>query len=76
MKSLPNLLFGVLCLPGDQSHPFGQPVLPTISGSKSRLQVFSHSQGRFPDLFHSQFCWIVNMYTPGGVRTQQTGDEG
>ena len=21
-KSLPNLLFGVLCLPGDQSHPF------------------------------------------------------
>ena len=20
-KSLPNLLFGVLCLPGDQSHP-------------------------------------------------------
>ena len=23
-KSLPNLLFGVLCLPGDQSHPFAQ----------------------------------------------------
>ena len=21
IKSLPNLLFGVLCLPGDQSHP-------------------------------------------------------
>ena len=25
IKSLPNLLFGVLCLPGDQSHPFAQP---------------------------------------------------
>ena len=24
MKSLPNLLFGVLCLPGDQSHRFAQ----------------------------------------------------
>ena len=24
IKSLPNFLFGVLCLPGDQSHPFAQ----------------------------------------------------
>ena len=24
IKSLANLLFGVLCLPGDQSHPFAQ----------------------------------------------------
>ena len=24
IKNLPNLLFGVLCLPGDQSHPFAQ----------------------------------------------------
>ena len=28
IKSLPNLLFGVLCLPGDQSHPFAQPTNP------------------------------------------------
>ena len=27
IKSLPNLLFGVLCLPGDQSHPFAQPTI-------------------------------------------------
>ena len=27
IKSLPNLLFGVLCLPGDQSHPFEQPTI-------------------------------------------------
>ena len=27
MKSSPNLLFGVLCLPGDQSHPFAQPTI-------------------------------------------------
>ena len=26
-KSSPNLLFGVLCLPGDQSHPFAQPTI-------------------------------------------------
>ena len=27
IKSLPNLLFGVLCLTGDQSHPFAQPTI-------------------------------------------------
>ena len=27
IKSLPNLLFGVLCLPGDQSHPIAQPTI-------------------------------------------------
>ena len=27
IKSLPNLLFGVLCLPGDQSHPCTQPTI-------------------------------------------------
>ena len=27
IKSLPNLLFRVLCLPGDQSHPFAQPTI-------------------------------------------------
>ena len=26
-KSLPNLLFGVLCLPGDRSHPVAQPTI-------------------------------------------------
>ena len=37
IKSLPNLLFGVLCLPGDQSHPFvcateNKPSLRVASG--------------------------------------------
>ena len=27
IKSLPNLLFGVLCLPGDRSHPVAQPTI-------------------------------------------------
>ena len=31
MKSLPNLLFGVLCLPGDQSHPFAQPTINPLA---------------------------------------------
>ena len=30
-KSLPNLLFGVLCLPGDQSHPFAQPTINPLA---------------------------------------------
>ena len=31
IKSLPNLLFGVLCLPGDQSHPFSQPTINPLA---------------------------------------------
>ena len=31
IKSLPNLLFGVLCLPGDQSHPFAQPTINRLA---------------------------------------------
>ena len=31
IKSLPNLLLGVLCLPGDQSHPFAQPTINPLS---------------------------------------------
>ena len=31
IKSLPNLLFGVLCLPGDQSHPFVQPTINPLA---------------------------------------------
>ena len=31
IKSLPNLLFGVLCLPGDQSHPFAQPSINPLA---------------------------------------------
>ena len=31
IKSLPNLLLGVLCLPGDQSHPFAQPTINPLA---------------------------------------------
>ena len=31
IKSLPNLLFGVLCLPGDQGHPFAQPTINPLA---------------------------------------------
>ena len=31
IKSLPNLLFGVLCLPGDQSHPFAHPTINPLA---------------------------------------------
>ena len=31
IKSLPNLLFGVLCLPGDQSHPFAQSTINPLA---------------------------------------------
>ena len=31
IKSLPNLLFIVLCLPGDQSHLFAQPTINPLA---------------------------------------------
>ena len=31
IKSSPNLLFGVLCLPGDQSHLFAQPTVNPLA---------------------------------------------
>ena len=31
IKSLPILLFRVLCLPGDQSHPFAQPTINPLA---------------------------------------------
>ena len=31
IKSLPNLLFGLLCLPGDQSHTFAQPTINPLA---------------------------------------------
>ena len=31
IKSLPNLLFGVLCLPGDRSHPVAQPTINPLA---------------------------------------------
>ena len=31
IKSLPNLLFSVLCLPGDQSHPFARPTINPLA---------------------------------------------
>ena len=31
IKSSPNLLFRVLCLPGDQSHPFAQPTINPLA---------------------------------------------
>ena len=31
IKSLPNLLFGVLCLAGDQSHPFAQRTINPLA---------------------------------------------
>ena len=36
-KSLPNLLFGVLCLPGDQSHPFVQPTINPLGVASAGL---------------------------------------
>ena len=31
IKSSPNLLFGVLCLPGDQSHPVAKPSINPLA---------------------------------------------
>ena len=37
MKSLPNLLFGVLCLPGDQSQPFAQSTINPLAIASAGL---------------------------------------
>ena len=37
IKSSPNLLFGVLCLPGDQSHPFAQPTITLLRVASAGL---------------------------------------
>ena len=37
IKSSPNLLFGVLCLPGDQSHPFAQPTINPLRVASAGL---------------------------------------
>ena len=72
-KSLPNLLFGVLCLPGDQSHPFAQPTINPLAccicwaGLLGRVVFGTRDLGTFLGtkariLGLTIIIWIVCMY--------------
>ena len=69
-KSLPNLLFRVLCLPGDQSHPFC-----TTDNKPSRvLQLlgwFIGSRG-FSSLERRPEFWVLHLGARPGLGKPQT----
>ena len=61
IKSLPNLLFGVLCLPGDQSHP----VCATVDKPSCVLHLlgwFIGSRG-FSSLERRPEFWVLQSFT-------------
>ena len=43
IKSLPNLLFGVLCLPGDRSHPVAQPTINPLACCICWARLLGHA---------------------------------
>ena len=60
IKSLPNLLFGVLCLPGDQSHP----VCATDNKPSCALHLldwFIESRG-FSSLEQRPEFWVLQLF--------------
>ena len=68
IKSLPNLLFGVLCLPGDQSHPFAQPTLNPLAYCICWAGLLGHavfSSERRPEFWvlHIQLYIYIYIYT-------------
>ena len=58
-KSLPNLLFGVLCLPGDQSHP----VCTTDNKPSCVLHLLDWIIGSrgFPSLQQRPEFWVLHL---------------
>ena len=60
IKSLPNLLFGVLCLPGDQSHPFAQPTINPLA-VLHLLGWFIGSRS-FSSLERRPEFWVLQLY--------------
>ena len=64
IKSLPNLLFGVLCLPGDQSHPFAQPTINPLArcicwGGLLGRAVFPPWNEGPNSGSYTNICWII-----------------
>ena len=59
IKSLPNLLFGVLCLPGDQSHPFAQPTINPLARVASAGLVYWVARG-FSSLEQRPEFWVLH----------------
>ena len=75
IKSLPNLLFGELCFPGDQSHPFVQPTINPLA----RCICWAGLLGRafFSSLERRPEFWVLqgSLYTlPPRSPSQMDGD--
>ena len=63
IKSSPNLLFGVLCLPGDQSHPVCATVRATVNKPSCVLHLldwFIGSRG-FSSLERRPEFWVLHL---------------
>ena len=58
IKSLPNLLFRVLCLPGDQSHLFAQP---TINSCVLHLLGWFIGSRGFSSLERRPEFWVLQQ---------------
>ena len=74
IKSLPNLLFGVLCLPGDQSHPFAQPTINPLvrcicwAGLLGRAVFPPWNEG--PNFGSYKIRYQINEFSPKTFRLE------
>ena len=73
IKSLPNLLFGVLCLPGDQSHPVAQPTINPLAccicwaGLLGRAVFPPWNEGPNFGSYNMTLRFIPNEFIPSGI---------
>ena len=80
IKSLPNLLFGVLCLPGDQGHPFTQLTINPLArcicwaGLLGRAVFPPWNEGpNFGSYTEQTFWYIVGIHCVSGVKLVDLG---
>ena len=79
IKSLPNLLFGVLCLPGDQSHPVCTTVINPLAccicwaGLLGRAVFPPWNEGLNFGSYTSKYTTAANTTTSSAVRGPRAG---
>ena len=81
IKSLPNLLFGVLCLPGDQSHPFAQPTINPLAhcicwaGLLGRAVFPPWNEGPNFGSYRGDFLKILTWLTASQIALRNCSEE-
>ena len=72
-KNSPNLLFGMLCLPGDQSHPFAQPTINPLACCICWTGVLGHVVffllGMKAQILGLTYCWGMLKNTESIAQT-------